>query len=97
MLLRNPLPDPEFTRRFDEPTQPQIPAMPKMELQVLPQRQEWTPPPYWRNLLQLEETKLERACKRWFSRLILIAAIFYILALVSVFLWKLLLMVIALK
>lgn len=99
MILRNPLPDPDLIRRFNEvDTLREIPAIPALvPKRSIPQPDDWTPPPYWKNLLHMEESKLEQACKKWFTRVILVATILYVLTLVSIFLWKLLLMVIALK
>ena len=89
MLLRNPQPDPEFRRRFNEPTAIEIPAIPK--------QQDWTPPRYWRELLQVEETKFERLCKTWFVKSLFVLGTLYLLAVVSIFLYKLLMLVIELK
>jgi len=89
MLLRDPQPYPDFTRKFDEPTQIEIPAIPR--------QQEWTPPRYWRELLQVEETKFERAYKTWFVKVLFVLGTLYLLAVVSIFLYKLLMLVIALK
>ena len=102
MLLRNPEPYPEFTRKFDEPTEIEIPAipkqtMPKQQAWMPPQQQDWTPPRYWKELLQVQETKFERLCKSWFVKIVTVLAILYILALISVFLGKLFMMVVALK
>ena len=103
MLLRNPQPDPEFSRRFGMPTEIEIPAMPKqqewrrkqptMEFPAIPKQQEWTPPPYWRELLHVQETKFERRCKEWFVKALLVLGSLGFLALVSIYLFKLLMMV----
>lgn len=97
MILRNPLPDPELTRRFNDvetlETPALIPRQPRPQLSPDP----WTPPPYWKNLLYMEESKFEQICKKWFLRVIVVAASLYLLALVSIFLWKVLMMVVSIK
>ena len=97
MLLREPQPYPDFSRKFDAPTEIEIPAIPKQQAWMPPQQQEWTPPRYWKELLQVQETKFERLCKSWFVKIVTVLAILYILALISVFLSKLFMMVVALK
>jgi hypothetical protein len=98
MLLRNPQPDPEFSRKFDTPTEIEIPAIPKQQAWMPPQQQQdWTPPRYWKELLQVQESKFERICKSWFVKVVTVLAIFYVIALISVFLGKLFMMVVALK
>lgn len=99
MILRNPLPDPDLIRRFNEvDTLREIPAIPALvPKRSLPQPDSWTPPPYWKNLLHMEESKFEQSCKKWFFRVITIAMILYVLAIASIFLGKLLVLVINLK
>lgn len=99
MILRNPLPDPDLIRRFNEvDTLREIPAIPALvPKRSLPQPDDWTPPPYWKNLLHMEESKFEQACKKWFFRVITIAMLLYVLAIASIFLGKLLVLVINLK
>lgn len=99
MILRNPLPDPDLIRRFNEvDTLREIPAIPALvPKRPLPQPDDWTPPPYWKNLLHMEESKFEQSCKKWFFRVITIAMILYVLAIASIFLGKLLVLVINLK
>lgn len=89
MLLQNHLPYPDLTRKSNEPTEIEIPAIPK--------QQEWMPPPYWKDLLMVKEARFEAACKKWFTRFIVVSMILYVTIITSIFLWKLLLMVIALK
>lgn len=112
MIIKNPQPYPSKNESWpthiaaggihNTDTAPDIHAIPKREKAVLqewmpPRPEEWTPPPYWRSLLHLEETKLERVSKRWFSRVLVAAMILYVLIITSIFLWKLLMIVIALK
>ena len=73
------------------------PKRPTMEFPAIPKQQEWTPPRYWKELLQVQETKFERICKSWFVKIVTVLAILYILALITVFLGKLFMMVVALK
>lgn len=109
MIIRNPLPfDSWPNSTFEEiqkiDTIPEMPAINNRNkavvrdlLQYPPPYQEWTPPPYWRDLLEVQETKFERACKAWFVKMLFVFAILYIIALISIFLWKLLMVVIALR
>ena len=66
----------------------EIPAIPKQQVQ-----QEWMPPPYWRELLHTEETKFGRKCREWFVKALLVLGTLGSLALISIYLFKLLVMV----
>jgi hypothetical protein len=106
MIIKKPQPFPEpwpthiVTEEeiYNTDTSPDIHAIPKEEAkQEKSVLQQWMPPAYWHPVLPQEDTKLEQVCKRWFSRLLIAAMILYVLLLTSIFLWKLLMIVIALK
>jgi len=88
-------------------TTPNIPAIPKMQqeqnynnkamLQEWAPQEIWTPPPYWRELLVVQETKWERICKAWFIKLFFMMLILYVIVIISIFLYKLLILVINTK
>ena len=107
MIIKNPLPfdawpNSHFEDLQNVDTSPELPSINKrnkvflQDLQPLPQ-EAWTPPPYWKNLLYMEESKFEQECKKWFFRTITIAMLLYVLAIASIFLFKLLILVINLK
>lgn len=111
MILKSPLPFEWHTSTFEEiqkvDTAPEMPAvnmntrnkvvLREDDWQPQPSPQEWTPPPYWKNLLHMDESRFEQECKKWFFRTLTIAMILYVLTIASIFLGKLLMIVIELK
>lgn len=108
MILKNPLPfNPWPNATFEEiqkiDTAPEMPAVNNRNKVVLrdmwqpPPPQEWTPPPYWRNLLHMDESKFEQECKKWFARAMVVIILVSIFLLSSMFLFKLIMLVADLK
>lgn len=107
MIIRDPLPFDKWPNStFEEidqvTTTPEMPIVNGRNKVVVrdlwqPPQEEWTPPPYWKELLYVEQTKFERTCKTWFVKIMFVFGTLYVLALISIFLWKLLMVVIALR
>ena len=113
MIIKNPQPFPEqwptshlaIEEIYNTDTSPDMQAIPKEEAKrekaVLqewtPPQHEWTPPAYFQSSSQVEETRFERICKTWFVKIMFVLLILYVLALISIFLCKLFMLVVALK
>lgn len=91
MLLKNPQPYPVIhnSHEHDIDTAVDIAAIPKMRYDTA---DPWTPPPYWRNLLQ-EDRKIE---VRGFRFIVVGFALFGVIVAI-IFFWKIVAAVLAMR
>ena len=110
MIIKKPQPFPEpwpthvVTEEIhNADTSPEMQSIPKEEVkrgkavlqEWMPPQHAWTPPAYLHPLSEAD-TKIEQI-KRWFGRILIASMIIYVLLITSIVLWKLLMIVIALK
>lgn len=91
MLLRDHQPFPDFEEYFNADTAQEMPALPKFGST---QRGPWTPPPYWRDLLEPQKKFDIEKCT---GRILFVIAALFTLSLAMIYLIKLLLIVLTMK
>lgn len=108
MILKSPLPFEWHTSTFEEiqkiDTAPEMPAINTRNKVVLredwqpqPPPEEWAPPPYWKSLLHMDESRFEQECKKWFARAMVVVILVSIFILSCIFLLHLIMQVANLK